>query len=91
MDNEYLCFIKLIGKDIEDLYTYEFLFTKDPSVVWGEDFEQYPAGLCNDLVPNEEDYDLVKTIRTTINLDLIQNSSCFGMQDAMDGIIALRI
>lgn len=90
MNDEYLCFIKLVGKDIEDLYTYELLFTKEPSVVWGEDFEQFPAGLCNNLTPNEDDYDLIKTIKTNINLSLIQNSNCFGMQDCMDGIVALR-
>lgn len=34
MKNEYLCFIKLIGKDIEDMYTYEFLFTDNPDEFW---------------------------------------------------------
>lgn len=57
----------------------------------GEDFEQFPSCLCNDLTPNEEDYDTIKIIKTNINLSLIQNSCCFNIQDAMDGIVALRL
>lgn len=55
----------------------------------GDDFEQFPAGLCMNLTPNEEDYDTIKTIKTNIKLALIQDSTCFGMQDAMDGIVAI--
>lgn len=55
----------------------------------GDDFEQFPAGLCVNLTPNEEDYDTIKTIKTNIKLALIQDSTCFGMQDAMDGIVAI--
>lgn len=57
----------------------------------GDDFEQFPAGLCNNLTPNEEDYDTIKVIKTKIKLSLIQDSACFGMQDSMDGIVALRL
>lgn len=34
MNDKYLCFIKLVGKDIEDLYTYELLFTSEPDTFW---------------------------------------------------------
>ena len=34
-------------------------------------------------------YDLVKKIRTDIDLDLIQKSCCFSFQDCIDGIVAL--
>lgn len=89
MEEKYLCFIKLVGRDIEDMYTYEFLFTETPDTVWGVDFEYTPCCLCNNLTPNEEDYDTIKTLKTTIKLNLIQDSCCFSMQDMMDGCCSL--
>lgn len=90
MDEELkLCFIKNIGMDLNGLYQYEFLFTSKIDDVWGEDFEVMPAGLCNNLTPNKEDYDTIKTISLDIKLSLVQDSCCFSMQDCMDGIISL--
>lgn len=68
-----------------------FCLQRNQILCGGDDFEQFPAGLCNNLSPNEDDYNIVKKIKTKINLSLIQNSTCFGMQDAMDGIVALRL
>lgn len=84
-----LCFIKNIGIDLNDLYQYEFLFTTRIDEVWGEDFEVMPAGMCNNLIPNQEDYDEIKSTNLPIKLNLIQESCCFSMQDCMDGIISL--
>lgn len=89
MENQYLCFIKLIGKDIEDMYTYELLFTENIDTFWGENFEYMPCCLCDSLIPYENDYDIIKTIKTKINLTLIQDSCCHSFQDCADGIIAL--
>lgn len=89
MNNEYLCFIKYIGKDINEMNIYELLFTTKPESFWGENFEYMPCCLCNELIPNEDEYNEVKTIHTEIKLSLIQESCCNSMQDCMDGIIAL--
>ena len=89
MESRYLCFIRFIGKDVEGLNNYEFLFTTMPDEFWGENFEYMPCCLCNELIPDENMYDLVKKIRTDIDLDLIQKSCCFSFQDCIDGIVAL--
>lgn len=89
MDNQFLCFIRNVGKDIEGENVYEFLFTSLPDEFWGENFEYMPCCLVNELIPDENLYDHVKTLKTTINLDLIQNSCCFSMQDCTDQIVAL--
>ena len=90
MDEELkICFIKYIGNDLNGLYQYEFLFSDKIDEVWGENFEVMPAGLCNDLTPNQEDYCAVKHVSMDIKLNLIQESCCFSMQDCMDGIISL--
>lgn len=89
MESRYLCFIRFLGKDVEGLNNYEFLFTTMPDEFWGENFEYMPCCLCNELIPDENMYDLVKKIRTDIDLDLIQKSCCFSFQDCIDGIVAL--
>ena len=48
-----------------------------------------PCGLINEIMPNEEYITEVKTVRTHMKLNLIQDSACFSMQDCMDGIVAL--
>ena len=89
MENLNLCFIKNVGVDVDNLNIYEFIFTDKVDEFWGENFEYFPSCLCNELIPNGEYYCLVKTIKTDIDLDLIQNSCCFSYQDAIDGIVAI--
>lgn len=55
----------------------------------GENFEHMPCCLCNGLIPNEEDYDTVKSIKTDLELVLIQESCCHSFQDCADGIVPL--
>lgn len=89
MNELYLCFIKYIGKDIEEYNNYEFLFTDNIDTFWGENFEYMPCCLCDELIPNDEDFNTKKFLRTKLNLTLIQDSCCHSFQDCADGIIAL--
>lgn len=89
MENKYLCFINFIGEDLDNVFTYEFLFTDKIDTFWGENFEYFPSCLCNELIPDKDSYDVVKVVKTKIKLDLIQKSCCFSMQDAIDGIVAI--
>jgi hypothetical protein len=41
------------------------------------------------LLPSEEYITEVHTVKTKLKFDLIQNNMCFGLQDAMDGIVAI--
>ena len=85
----FLCFVRLIGEENDGFYRYEFIFTDNPDETWGENFEEKPAGLINDLIPSDEYITEVHTLKTKIKFDLIQESTCFCMQDCLDGIIAL--
>ena len=94
MDNDklnevYLGFIKLIGEETDGYYRYEFIFTDNPDEFWGDSFEFKPCCLVNELIPSDEYVTEIKIVKTKIKLDLIQNNCCFGMQDCMDGIVAL--
>lgn len=85
----YLCFVRLIGKENDGYYQYEFIFTDNISEVWGEDFNQKPACLVNNLMISEEYITEVHTVKTKIKFDLIQDNCCFSVSDCYDGIIAL--
>ena len=85
----FLLFVRLIGEENDGYYRYEFIFTDTPDEARGEDWEHKPAGLVNDLIPSDEYITEVHIVKTKIKFDLIQNNMCFGMQDAMDGIVSI--
>lgn len=68
-----------------------FYLQKNQIPSGGLDFDVLPACLANELIPDEDSYDTVKTLRTKIDLTLIQDSCCHSFQDCTDGIIVLRI
>ena len=85
----YLGFVRLVGEENDGLYRYEFIFTDKPDEFWGDGFEYKPAGLVNDLMPSDEYITEVHVVKTKIKFDLAQCSTCFGMQDFLDGIVAI--
>lgn len=85
----YLCFIRLIGEENDGYYRYEFIFTNNIDEVFGENFDQKPACLVNDLMVSEEYIYEIHIVKMKIKLDLIQNNCCFSISDCYDGIIAL--
>ena len=84
-----LCFIRLIGEENDGYYRYEFIFTNNQNEVWGEDFDQKPACLVNDLMVSDEYVTEIHIVKTKIKLDLIQDNCCFSMSDCFDGIVSL--
>jgi len=90
LDNTlYLCFIRLIGEENDGYFRYEFIFTDNPDEVWGEDFNEKPACLVNDLMVSDEYVTEIHIVKTKIKLDLIQNNCCFSVSDSYDQICAL--
>lgn len=85
----YLCFIRLIGEENDGYYRYEFIFTDNIDEVWGENFNQKPACLCNNLMVDEQYVYEVHIVKMKIKLDLIQDNCCFSISDSYDGIISL--
>jgi hypothetical protein len=85
----HLCFVNYVGEEANGLKQYEFCFTSTPDEFWGENFEYTPCCLINDLKPDDKYISMIRILRTELKLDLIQNNCCFGMQDCLDGIVAL--
>lgn len=89
MEEQYLCFIRLIGEENDGYYRYEFIFTDKIDDVWSEDFNQKPACLVNNLMVDDEYISEIHIVKMKIKLDLIQNNCCFSVSDSYDGIVAL--
>lgn len=85
----YLCFIRLIGEENDGYYRYEFIFTNDVDNVFGEDFDQKPACLVNNLMVDDEYITEIHIVKMKIKLDLIQDNCCFSISDCYDGIISI--
>lgn len=80
-----------VGTDSDGLNIYHLLISEDADNVWGECWEQPPAGNVPGkiLMPDSSQYSYVKELKTEISLNLAQDNTCFSMQDCRDGIVAL--
>ena len=88
MDYLYLIYINKIGQNWKGEYMYEFIFSDNTKEVDGDGWDAYPAS--NSPEPPETKFiKEVGTLKTTLNLDVIQESQSFAVWDAVDGIIAL--
>lgn len=83
-----LIFVNKVGKNWQDEFIYEFIFSNSIDDVDGEDWDSYPANSLPSA-PNREFIDKVGTLVTPINFDLIQNSTSFSFWDAVDGLISM--
>lgn len=85
----FLCFINLVGEENDGFYRYEFIFTDNVENVFGENFDQKPACLVNELQVDDEYITEIHTVKMKIKLDLIQDNCCFSISDCYDGIVSL--
>lgn len=88
-DKLLLGFIKYVGDEDNGYHIYEFIFTDNIDEFWGENFEYSPCCMINDLVPNEEYITETKIVKSPFEMNLIQDSCCFGFQDCADGICSI--
>ena len=85
----YLAFITEIGRLVDGKYLYNFSFTTQPDIVWGEFFHIAPTILVPNLVPDEENICEEYKVSSKYKLVLATKSGCFSMQDAFENIIPL--
>ena len=83
-----LVYINKVGKNWEDEFIYEFIFSNSIIDIDGEGWDAYPAN----GMPSPPKKELIKKVgilTTIINFDMIQNSTSFSFWDAVDGLIAM--
>ena len=73
-----------------DKNVYEFLFSDTPEIVYGAWWNYPNPAICgDDIAPDKSTYSLVKTVKTDYKLKVVQENTCYSMEYAMNGIIAL--
>lgn len=85
----YLIYVNPIGKNSDDNFEYDFMFSEAPDVVWGDDWAEQCPSACDDMCPDESMINKTIRIICDIPFGLAQKNSCFSMQDCIDGILAL--
>ena len=85
----YLIFVNELGPNYKGENIYEFIFSEKTDELWGEDWDSSPAH----GKPGPPEMVYVNKVgvlaRSNVKLELIQNSDYFGMEDALDKVIAL--
>lgn len=88
MDNLFLIYVNIVGKDYKGNYLYEFIFSDTTKDIDGEDFDTYPAS-GRPQPPFQHFIKKVGRLESELILDVVQNSDTFAVFDSLDGVIAL--
>jgi hypothetical protein len=88
MNELFLIYINMVGKDYKENYIYEFIFSDSIKNVDGEEWDTFPAS-GRPKAPHDELIKKVGRLESVLKLDVVQNSDTFAVWDAVDGVIAL--
>lgn len=86
---EYLVYVEYIGYDLNGNYIYKVDFSTQPEVVWGESWNVVPAAICGHIPPDPNTIFKTGKLYSPEELNIAVKSTCFSMQDCIDGIIPL--
>ena len=84
-----LVYVKPICKNTNGTYEYNFFFSETPEYVWGPDWDIDTPSSNGDLTPEESTYSEIKRVITTLPLKTLEETSCYSMEYATYGILAL--
>jgi hypothetical protein len=85
----FLIFINELGPNYKKENIYEFRFSDNRKELWGDEWDSVPAH-GNPGPPEFDHIDKVGVLsKSTVKLELVQNSDYFGMEHALDKVIAL--
>ena len=85
----YLIFVNELGPNYKKENIYEFIFSETVDELWGDEWDASPAH----GKPGPPEVVYIQKVgilsRSNIKLELVQNSDYFGMEDALDKVVAL--
>jgi hypothetical protein len=85
-----LTYINPLNKNYKGERTYEFIFSKNDVIDFGEDWDVNPASNGTITPPPITEIDKVGILKTdSLELDLAIHSEFFSMYDCVEGIIAI--
>ena len=87
---EKLVYVRPKGRNVNGNYAYDFYFSTTPDLVYGPEWDDNsPASAIEDLSPEPSTCSSVHNVSTQMPLQTIEENSCFSMDYAINGIIAL--
>lgn len=86
-----LVFVNPVYKNNDGTYVYDLFFSENPEIVWGLDWDyNNPSAISKeDILPDKTTYNDTMRIITKLPLKTIQETTCYSMEFATYGIIAL--
>lgn len=86
---EVLVYINKVCTNQDGSYEYDFMFSETPEDVWGLEWDAYNPSSCKFILPDDESISHKVRVKTTLPLKLAQETSCYSMENATLGILAL--
>lgn len=87
--NEVLVYVKPICKNTDGSFEYDFFFSDTPDFVWGPFWDENSPLFNGDITPDSTTYNEIKRVRTTLPLKTAEETTCYSMEYATYGILAL--
>ena len=87
--DEVLVYVRPAFKNTDGTFEYEFFFSDTPDFVWGPFWDVDNPSINGDVTPEESTYSTIRRVETTLPLKTIEETSCYSMEYATYGILAL--
>ena len=88
-DSLKLVYVKYLGKNTDGTYVYDFFFSETPEYVWGQSWDVDNPSSNGDITPDSTTYSVVKQVITDLPFTTAEETSCYSMEYATYGILAL--
>jgi hypothetical protein len=86
---EVLVYIRPVCKNTDGTFEYDFFFSDTPDFVWGPDWDVNSPASNGDITPDSTTYSKIRRLRTNLPLKTIEETTCYSMEYATYGILAL--
>ena len=86
---EVLVYVKPICRNTDGTFEYYFLFSDTPDFVWGPFWDVNSPAINGDISPEPSTYTKSRRIKTTLPFKTIEETTCYSMEYATYGILAL--
>ena len=86
---EVLVYVKPAYKNTDGTFEYDMFFSSTPDFVWGPFWDVNNPSINGDITPEESTYSTVRRAVTTLPLKTAEETTCYSMEYATYGILAL--
>ena len=87
--DEVLVYVRPAYKNTDGTFEYDVFFSETPDFVWGPFWDIDNPSINGDITPEESTYSSVYRVKTTLPLKTAEETTCYSMEYATYGILAL--